>query len=301
MRRNWLMMRADARLPERGAVVRGRPAVLTLILLAGIGSIWFLSQQPGELRLTRGGMAAAWSFLSRALTPALNYESDVPPGTVPLIWKAVSAAKATVTFAAAALSLAVVGGIVLAFLASSAWWTGETVRAASPRAWAARAAGPIVYGVTRVLIAILRSIHELLWAVLLLAAFGLGHLTAVLAIAIPYSAILAKVFSEMIDEVPREPARALRDAGASPVQSFLFGLLPRAFPDMAAYAFYRFECGLRSSAILGFFGFPTLGYYISASFDNLLYGEVWTYLYVMFALVAAVDWWSGALRRRFVV
>jgi len=147
---------------------------------------------------------------------------------------------------------------------------------------------------------VLRSIHELLWAVLLLAAFGLGHLVAVMAIAIPYSGILAKVFSEMVDEAPRAAATALRDAGASPLQVFLFGLLPRALPDITAYTFYRFECALRSSAILGFFGFPTLGYYIAASFENLLYGEVWTYLYVLFGLITVMDWWSGALRRRFV-
>ena len=78
-------------------------------------------------------------------------------------------------------------------------------------------------------------------------------------------------------------------------------MLPRALPDMGAYAFYRFECALRSSAILGFFGYPTLGYYISLSFENLYYREVWTYLYALVLLVALVDWWSGALRRRLTV
>ena len=51
---------------------------------------------------------------------------------------------------------------------------------------------------------------------------------------------------------------------------------------------------------LGFFGFPTLGYHIAASFENLYFGEVWTYLYVLVALVLAVDWWSGQVRRRLV-
>jgi phosphonate transport system permease protein len=69
---------------------------------------------------------------------------------------------------------------------------------------------------------------------------------------------------------------------------------------MLSYTFYRFECALRSSAVLGFFGFPTLGYYIAASFENLFFQEVWTYLYVLFALVVAMDWWSGRLRRELV-
>ena len=145
----------------------------------------------------------------------------------------------------------------------------------------------------------MRSIHELLWAVMFLAALGASDLTAVIAIAIPFAGTFAKVFSELLDEAPRDSAAALRAGGASSVQVIIFGVLPRAQSDMTAYAFYRFECALRSSAILGFFGYPTLGYYIAASFENLHYGEVWTYLYALFLLIAAADWWSGSFRRSF--
>lgn len=269
-----------------------RPIVLIGIGAATVWAVWHLAGVPGQFLITEGGLDIAQRILARAVTPAPTYESPVPSGTAPLLWKAVAAAEATVTFAAAAMSLALLGGAGFGFLAASAWWTDNTGR--TP-------VGPTVYACTRVLLAGLRSIHELLWAVLLLAAFGVTQLAAVLAIAIPYSAILGKVFSELVDEAPRDAARALRESGATPMQAFVFGLLPHALPDMAAYAFYRFECAVRSSAIMGFFGFPTLGYYVAASFENLHYGEVWTYLYVLFALVALLDWWSGALRRRFAV
>jgi phosphonate transport system permease protein len=274
--------------------------VLLAIALAGAFSAWWLASAPGEIRLTDGGLRVAASFLSRALSPALSYESEVPAETAPLVLKALGAAEATIRFAAAAMSLALAAGVVLGFLSSSALWFGDPVSARSMPARIARSLGPLIYASSRIFIAVTRSIHELFWAVLLLAAFGVTPLAAVLAIAIPYSGILAKVFSELIDEAPRESAVALRESGASPLQTFLFGLLPRALPDMAAYAFYRFECALRSSAILGFFGFPTLGYYIAGSFENLLYGEVWTYLYVLFGLIVVMDWWSGALRRRYL-
>jgi phosphonate transport system permease protein len=297
------------RLPSKPSPLTGRAIVLVLLVGAAIWAFARTGAAPGDVMPTRGGLAVAGAFLSRAVAPALTNESDVPPGTVPLVWKAFAAARTTVTFAAAAMSLALVGGFALAFLASSAWWaprpgSGRAGGRSGRRPFfgaCAAAAAPVAYGFTRVLIAFLRSIHELLWAVLLLAAFGLSPFTAVLAIAVPYTGVLAKVFSEMIDEAPRDAAAALRDSGASALQVFSFALLPRALPDMTAYAFYRFECALRSSAILGFFGFPTLGYFIAASFENLLYGEVWTYLYALFALVALADWWSGALRRRFVV
>ena len=146
----------------------------------------------------------------------------------------------------------------------------------------------------------MRSVHELLWAVIFLAAFGLTPLSAVIALSIPYGGTLAKVFSEMLEETPREGLRALRGAGATTLQALIFGLVPRAIPDMSAYTLYRFECALRSAAVLGFFGYETLGLYIRSSFENLHYGEVWTYLYVLLAMILALEAWSFGLRRRFV-
>ncbi len=202
------------------------------------------------------------------------------------------AARRTLVFAVGGMSLALVLGVVLGFLSSSSWWAEER-RGRS-------LLGPLVWSGARLLIVGMRSVHELLWAVLFLAAFGLNTFGAVVAIAIPYGGTLAKIFSEILEEAPRDSARALRELGASPLQVFLFGHLPRALPDMAAYAFYRFECAVRSSAVLGFFGFPTLGYSIAQAFENLHYREVWTYLYMLMALVVGIELWSGALRRRFV-
>jgi phosphonate transport system permease protein len=272
------------------------------ILAAGLWAAWALRLDPAGLVPGQGGLAVARELFARAASPALAYEAEVvPEGIVPLWLRALQASRTTVVFAAAAVSLSAACGLLLGFLASTAWWADDP---AGGRAGLGkrirRAAAPLLYGATRTLVALMRSVHELLWAVLFLAALGRSNLTAVIAIAIPYAGTLAKVFSELIDEAPREAAAALRAAGAGPLQVFLFGLLPRALPDMSAYALYRFECALRSSAILGFFGYPTLGYYIAASFENLHYGEVWTYLYTLVALVALVDLWSGVLRRRFV-
>jgi phosphonate transport system permease protein len=293
-------MAVDASFPVgRRVPFTARRTVLLLIVLTVVAAAVHLRLGPAGLMPSDGGLAVAAAFLRHAISPAVAYESDVPSGTVPLVWKALAAARTTAIFAATAMSLALLAAIPLGFLASSSWWVDDRP-SGSPGGRGRRALLMSLFTAARVGIGLLRSIHELLWAVLLLAAFGLSQLTAVLAIAIPYAGILAKVFAEMLDEAPRDAALALRDAGASPLQVFAFGLVPRALPDMTAYAFYRFECALRSSAILGFFGFPTLGYFIAASFENLHYGEVWTYLYTLFLLVAVSDWWSGALRRRLV-
>jgi phosphonate transport system permease protein len=214
---------------------------------------------------------------------------------VPPLWtKVLEAVRQTLIFAAAGVSLGLALGLPLACLGTTAGWTGG----ASGRARVARS---MLYASVRLLISGMRSVHELVWAVLFLAAFGLSPFAAVLAIAIPYAGTFAKVFSEMLEEVPRDSAESLRSIGAPPSAIFLFGLAPRALPDACAYAFYRFECGVRSSAVLGFFGFPTLGYYVERSVTNLHFRELWSYLYALLALVVLLELWSGALRRRLVM
>lgn len=266
--------------------------VLLGLFLTGIWATWHLQLTPGGLWPGEGGLKLAREFFGAALSPAAHFQGKAYPGhtwSVPL--QAAEAAGMTVVFAAAAISLAALGGMVLGFLGSSAWWdhSGRQV------GW-----GPWVTSGARLLMTIMRSIHELVWAVMFLAALGSDNVVAVVAIAIPYTGTLAKVFSEMLDEAPRQAYGSLECSGAGVLTSYLFGLLPAALPDMLGYLFYRFECALRSSAVLGFFGFPTLGYYISASFENLYYNEVWTYLYALFVLVLVVDWWSGRIRKELV-
>lgn len=291
-------MRARSAAPTvpRPFPLGARGFVLLALLLAGGWAILHLELGPAELVPSQGGLAVARAFFGRALSPALASEADfVPAGTPPLLLLSLRVAGTTIVYAAAAMGLSLLIGLGLGFLASTAWWAGDPL---AGRSVLGRTLLPALYGATRVLIALMRSIHEVLWAVLFLAAFGLTPLSAVFAIAIPYGGTLAKIFSEMVDEAPRAGAHALRGAGASGPQVFWFGLVPRALPDLGAYAFYRFECALRSSAVLGFFGYATLGREIRQSFESTNYGEVWTHLYVLLALILIFDWWSGALRRR---
>ncbi|MEZ5302747.1 MAG: ABC transporter permease subunit [Verrucomicrobiales bacterium] len=275
-----------------------RGGAVLLIASAGVLAAWVLGLKPSALVPNGGGMEVARKFFAAAFSPALTYESaDVPEGTMPLPAKAALAAWTTLKFAAAGTGVSVILGVVLGFLASSAWWEGES---AGRRSGWHRVAGPVVFGGARIAIAVLRSVHELIWAVLFLAAAGLSPLAAVLALALPFAGTLAKIFSEMVDEAPRSASGALRSVGARPLQVYAFALLPQALPDILAYALYRFECALRSSAIMGFLGIETFGYFLKLSFENLHYREVWTYLYALAALVITFDIWSGAIRRRLV-
>ncbi len=290
------------KIPQASRAGRARPGILIVITALAVWAFWQLELRPSDLIGSSSSLQLTGEFFARALSPALNYEApNLPSGLIPLPLRALQAGVTTVIFASAAMSLAVPLALLLGFLASSSWWSQDPSGGRSRlRRLASTSVRPLLYGTTRVLIAVMRSVHELLWAVFLLAGFGLVNVNAVIALAIPFAGVLAKIFSEIIDETPPDTAYALRGAGALPSQVFVFALLPRAFPDMVAYTFYRFECALRSSAVLGFFGFPTLGFFIAASFENLYYGEVWTYLYALFLLIVVVEWWSGIIRRWFV-
>ncbi len=294
---------AGARRASGGPAGPGaRTAVLGAIGLLALGSLWALDLELEDVFPSLDDMGQLARFFAHAASPVWGHEPGTAVAGAPsVLARALDGAVQTLVFAACAVSLSLPLGLVLGWLGSRAWWSADPLQArtSSSRSWA-RLLAQATSGAARSVATLLRSVHELIWAALFLAALGLSDLAAVVAIAIPYAGTLAKLFAEMLEEAPPQAARALTAAGAHPVQAVAFGLLPAALPDMTAYLLYRFECALRSSAILGFFGWPTLGFYVREAFENIQFGSVWSYLYVLVALIFVVDRWSGAVRRRMV-
>lgn len=150
----------------------------------------------------------------------------------------------------------------------------------------------------RTTLAFTRAIHELFWALIFLQIFGLNTLTALLAIIIPYSAILAKVYAEILYEHDKFPQEL---KGNSLVSYYLYTKIPDALPHLIAYTLYRFECALRSTAILGFVGITTLGYYLSSSFMQGYYNEVWLLLILFYIVIATIRLWLTKYSVSFIV
>jgi phosphonate transport system permease protein len=138
---------------------------------------------------------------------------------------------------------------------------------------------------------VLRSIHELFWALLLIQVFGLGATTGLLAIALPYSGIFAKVFAEMIEEADLAAVRAL-PAGTSAVAAFAYARFPELADRFKTYTLYRLECGLRSTLVLGFVGLPTLGFHLESYFKQGYYGEAAALLAVFYVLIGTRRLWA---------
>lgn len=146
------------------------------------------------------------------------------------------------------------------------------------------------HGPVRLFCICIRSIHELFWAILLMQVTGLSAATGVLAIAISYSGIFAKVFSEYLDEADPRPVAAI-PPGADPVSVHVFARLPLALREIRIYVLYRLECGLRSSAVLGFIGLPTLGFELDSFLKQGMYGAVAAVLIVYYVLIATMRLW----------
>lgn len=143
----------------------------------------------------------------------------------------------------------------------------------------------------RGLAVVLRGIHELFWALLLIQVFGIGPATGVLAIAIPYAGIFAKVFAEMIEEADFA-AEKVFPSGTSAISAFAFARLPDVAERFKTYTLYRLECGLRSTLVLGFVGLPTVGFHLEGYFKQGKYAEATALLGVFYVLIGTRRLWA---------
>ena len=161
----------------------------------------------------------------------------------------------------------------------------------------ARWRGHAVRSTARAVLMGLRAIPEVVWALLLVRALGLGPAAGVLAIAITYGGMLGKVYAEILESSDTRPARALLEAGSGRIAALLYGLIPQASQELASYTVYRWECAVRASVVMGFVGAGGLGQLMDQSMKMLNGGEASTILLVFLLLVLAADALSAALRR----
>lgn len=273
-------------LPRRPSLLNQR-SLWTLLSIVAIA--WSLSQAglfSGNV-INPGGWSLFLRFLRASLHPDLSPE---------LLSLTLSATLVTLAYAICGTALSVLLGLVGGVLASQVWW--QSVFLTGTRQESPLSHYKFFWLSIRALLSIPRAIHELLWGLFFVNIFGLDPLVAILAITIPFGAITAKVFSEILDETPRQPLIVLLNSGVSPLKAFIYTLIPQAFPYLLSYIFYRFECSIRSAAVLGIIGAGGLGYQILLSLQSLRYEQMWTFFSALFVLNAAVDFWSATLRRR---
>lgn len=201
-----------------------------------------------------------------------------PDLSAPFVAKAARGALETLAVSALGTLLAVLGGGVLALPASGR--LGFVPRQAA-----------------RFVLNVLRSVPELVWAALMVLAAGLGPFAGALALALHTTGVLGRLFAETLENVPREPERALADAGSGALAGFAYGSLPLVAPQCLAYTLYRWEMNIRMAAVLGFVGAGGLGQMLYFHLSIFQQAQAATVLMAMFVLVFVVDALSARLRR----
>ena len=198
----------------------------------------------------------------------------------------------TVAIATAGLTLALLGAIPATLiineqLSISALGTGRM-----------RLPAKVLRQGVRWLLVLLRSVPELVWALLFVRIIGLGPTAGVLAIALTYCGMLGKVYAEILESSDAHASDTLLVNGSSRLAALLYGALPESASELMSYTVYRWECAIRGSVVMGFVGAGGLGQRMDESMKMLAGAEVSSMLLVFVALVALADLFSKILRRR---
>jgi len=253
-------------------------------MLAGLVLLWPLlvwTEFQPWLLLAPGSLKPTLNFLAGFVPPRLDGE---------FLWLVARETWRTVAIATAGLTLALLLALPLALL---------SVRALSVSGLAGRMA-PLpacVRFALRAVMVVLRSVPELIWALVFVRVVGLGPTAGVLAIGLTYGGMLGKVYGEILESGDAHATTSLLRNGAGRLQAFFYGLLPQNAAELTSYTVYRWECAIRSSAVLGFVGAGGLGQQMDSSMKMFNGGEVATMLVVFVLLVAGADRLSAWLRK----
>ena len=233
------------------------------------------------LVLTPEGLKPAGRFLATFFPPAAN--ADFLLLVARETWR-------TVAIATAGITLALVIALPLTLLSTRVLSVSALSGRMAPLPFALRQA-------MRGLLIVLRSIPELVWALIFVRVVGLGPTSGVLAIALAYGGMLGKVYAEILESGETHSTEALMRNGAGRLQAFFYAVLPTNAAELVSYTVYRWECAIRSSVVLGFVGAGGLGQQLDTSTKMFAGGEVATMLLVFIALVALADRASAYLRK----
>jgi len=265
---------------------RRDPAWLGRVFWAGAGLVllWPLlvaTEFRPWLLFSAESRAASGRFLSDFLPPAVGSE---------FLWLAARETWRTVAIATAGITLALVIAVPATLMSTRVLSISALSGRMAPLPAALR------QGLRWVLV-VLRSIPELVWALIFVRVVGLGPTAGVLAIALTYGGMLGKVYGDILESGETPATRSLLANGSGRLQAFAYGLLPQNAAELTSYTVYRWECAIRSSVVLGFVGAGGLGQQLDNSTKMFAGGEVATMLLVFVALVALADQTSAWLRR----
>jgi len=239
---------------------------------------------------SREAVAQMWAYAVKLFPPDVS---------APVLRAATLGAVETFAISLTGTALAVLIALPLAFLATRTLLFDGVLYAREDLGWR-RYPRIALYAAAKSVLNLLRTIPEIVWALIFVFAVGLGPFPGALALGFHTGGVLGKLFGEVLEDVPTQPLETLQAGGAPRPAILLYGVLPQALPQFLAYALYRWEVNIRAAAVLGFVGAGGLGQRINIALSLFFDNQLLTLILAIYVMVTLVDALSAWLRRRLI-
>ncbi|MFD1735535.1 phosphonate ABC transporter, permease protein PhnE [Bacillus salitolerans] len=154
----------------------------------------------------------------------------------------------------------------------------------------------ILYNIIRFFLNVLRTIPDIILAVVFVGLFGIGAFPGIVALIIFSLGILAKLMSDTIEAIDMTPIEAMEASGANRLQTIWYSVVPQILPQFVSFSLYVFEINIRASVVLGLVGAGGIGLLLSQQINFFNYPSVTTITLIIFAVVVIIDYISGKIR-----
>lgn len=264
-------------------------------LFAGLAVLFVWSYQGSEIQLTqlfsREGIGQILAYIQKLFPPDLSAN---------VIHEAVKGAVETFAISLMGTLLAVVIALSVVFFGSrNLIYSGLLYEMEPMQGWR-QILRLIPYLCAKSLLNFLRTIPEMVWALIFVFLVGLGPFPGVLALGVHTGGVLGKLFGEVLEDVDPQPIEALQGTGASRLQILFYGIVPQVLPQFISYTLYRWEVNIRVAAVLGFVGAGGLGQRIYIAISLFFENQLLTLIIAIYILVTLVDYLSAYLRRKVI-
>jgi phosphonate transport system permease protein len=157
---------------------------------------------------------------------------------------------------------------------------------------------PWVYWPIRSIMNLLRTVPDLVYAVLFVAAFGYayGPMAGMAALAVFSCSIIAKLTSESADNINRRPIEAVEATGATKFQIIRYAVMPQLLPAFIDHTIYVFELNVRVAAVIAYVGAGGIGQQLMTVLDLRMYDKALAIILTIFAMVVVIDFVSNRIR-----
>ena len=273
----------------------GRGSLWNYFLLASLVVLFIWSYQGSEIRLaqlfSREGGGEILSYIKKLFPP------DFSP---PVLREAFRGAIETFAISFIGTLLAVVIALSVVFFASRNLIYSGLLYEMEPRRGWRRTLRLLPYLCAKSLLNLLRTIPEMVWALIFVFLVGLGPFPGVLALGIHTGGVLGKLFGEVLEDVDAQPIESLQSTGANRLQILFYSILPQVLPQFISYTLYRWEVNIRVAAVLGFVGAGGLGQRIHIAINLFFGNQLLTLIIAIYILVTVVDYLSAYLRKKVI-